>query len=97
MIENGETMTIRRAELVRRRVLRGFTQEALAEHLGVERSTVARWERDTVTPQPWVRSRLAAALAVTADQLNALLTSLTVKTPQVAAASMLLTLRVVQI
>lgn len=68
-------MTIRRAALASRRVMRGYTQEALAEYLGVERSTVARWERGMFTPQPWVRPQLAAALAVTTDQLDALLTS----------------------
>lgn len=66
-------LTIRRTELARRRAVHGFTQEGLAEHLGVERSTVARWERGAVTPQPWIRPRLADVLALTIDQLDALL------------------------
>jgi hypothetical protein len=51
----------------------GFTQEALAAHLGVERSTVARWERGTMTPQPWNQPDLARALEVSRDALTELL------------------------
>ncbi|HWD79609.1 MAG TPA: helix-turn-helix transcriptional regulator [Kribbella sp.] len=46
-------MATRRDGLARRRAAMGFTQETLAEHLGLERSTVGRWERGTGTPQPW--------------------------------------------
>src|SRR5437660_64900 len=62
-------MAARRNGLARRRAAMGFTQETLAEHLGVERSTVARWERGTMTPQPWNRPVLAKALKVSHDTL----------------------------
>jgi transcriptional regulator with XRE-family HTH domain len=63
----------KRARLAQRRKAAGYTQESLAEHLGVERSTVARWERAENEPQPWLRPLVAAALGVTADELQALL------------------------
>ncbi|WP_281245087.1 helix-turn-helix domain-containing protein [Actinokineospora terrae] len=52
----------RRQELSARREAMGFTQESLAQKLGVEVSTVGRWERGTLTPQPWRRSRIASEL-----------------------------------
>ncbi|MFD0639637.1 helix-turn-helix transcriptional regulator [Catenulispora yoronensis] len=63
----------RREELKRRREAVGLTQEKLAAVLGVDRSTVARWEWGRSTPQPWIRRRLASALLVTIDDLEALL------------------------
>jgi transcriptional regulator with XRE-family HTH domain len=66
-------MAIRRDGLARRRAAMGFTQETLAEHLGLERSTVGRWERGTGTPQPWNQPDLAKALGVSQDGLADLL------------------------
>ena len=51
----------------------GLTQEQLAERLGVERSTVVRWERGQTQPQPWLRPRLAKTLGVSADRIEKLL------------------------
>nr|BFE99278.1 helix-turn-helix transcriptional regulator [Streptoalloteichus tenebrarius] len=51
----------------------GFTQESLAAAVGVEFSTVGRWERGALTPQPWRRPRIATALDVSLDELDALL------------------------
>jgi transcriptional regulator with XRE-family HTH domain len=51
----------------------GYSQEALAAKLGVERTTVARWEQGRARPHPWTRPRLAAALGVSLDQLAGLL------------------------
>ena len=51
----------------------GHTQESLAELLGVDRTTVARWERGTRHPHPWFRPKLAAALHVSQDRLAVLL------------------------
>ncbi|MGH3863921.1 helix-turn-helix transcriptional regulator [Actinokineospora sp.] len=50
-----------------------MTQEALAERLGVELSTVGRWERGAQLPQPPMRLKLAAALSVSIDELAGLL------------------------
>jgi ribosome-binding protein aMBF1 (putative translation factor) len=38
----------------------GLSQERLAERLGVERSTVQRWEAGNSTPQPWQQPRLGS-------------------------------------
>ncbi|WP_258527530.1 helix-turn-helix domain-containing protein [Streptomyces sp. NBRC 110611] len=40
--------------MARRRRVVGHTQETLAAALSVERSTVARWEAGTSTPQPYL-------------------------------------------
>ncbi|WP_158851160.1 helix-turn-helix domain-containing protein [Saccharothrix deserti] len=66
-------MATRRQSLADRRTALGFTQETLAQRLGVERSTVARWERGVQAPQPWNRPDLAKALQVTPDGLAELL------------------------
>ena len=63
----------RRRLLVERRKAVGLTQEQLAGQLGVERTTVARWERGETQPLPWMRPRLAQALRVTADGIEQLL------------------------
>jgi len=63
-----------RRRLAERRKALGLTQEALADLMGVERSTVVRWERGETAPQPWMRPRLAKALRVSTDRLGELLT-----------------------
>jgi tetratricopeptide (TPR) repeat protein/transcriptional regulator with XRE-family HTH domain len=63
----------RRRGLARHRKALGLTQEQLAERLGVERTTVARWEQGQTEPAPWLRPKLAEALAVSADQIEELL------------------------
>jgi transcriptional regulator with XRE-family HTH domain len=67
-------MTVKRHGLVRRRRALGFTQESLAEALGVERSTVRRWESAESAPIPFLRPRLARLLRVNAEELDELLT-----------------------
>ena len=66
-------MTVRRRGLVERRKAAGYSQEALAEALRVEPSTVGRWERGETEPQPWFRPRLAKALGISGDVLAELL------------------------
>jgi transcriptional regulator with XRE-family HTH domain len=83
-------MAIRRGALAARREALGFTQETLAQELGVELSTVGRWERGTLTPQPWRRPDLAKVLKLSLDDLDRLLNP---PRPQVMASSSLATRR----
>lgn len=73
-----ERMAAKRVRLAQRRKSAGYSQEKLAERLGVERSTVVRWETAESEPQPWVRPKLAAALDVTLDDLQSLLDDVTI-------------------
>lgn len=66
-------MPLRRHRLVTARQTAGHSQESLASSLGVERSTIQRWEGGETTPRPWYRPKLAAALGLGSDQLHALL------------------------
>ncbi|MCX4591224.1 helix-turn-helix transcriptional regulator [Streptomyces sp. NBC_01549] len=66
--------------LAGRRKTLGYSQEKLAELLGVDRTTVGRWESGRIEPQPPQRRGLASALEVTLIELDALL-------PQPRAAS----------
>ncbi|MEU9776627.1 helix-turn-helix transcriptional regulator [Streptomyces sp. NPDC047968] len=63
-----------------RRKTLGYSQEKLAQLLGVDRTTVGRWESGRIEPQPPQRRGLASALEVTLIELDALL-------PQPRAAS----------
>lgn len=56
----------------RRRSL-GYSQEQLAELLGVDRTTIGRWESGRSTPQPPQRPGLAEALELSREELDALL------------------------
>ena len=66
-------MALKRLRLIQRRKALGFTQEALADQVGCERTAVIRWERAETEPQPWVRPRLIQALRVGAEELSELL------------------------
>jgi transcriptional regulator with XRE-family HTH domain/tetratricopeptide (TPR) repeat protein len=59
--------------LARARQAAGYTQERFAEELGVDRSTVGRWERGVQAPLPWQRPDIATALKITLGQLDGLL------------------------
>ncbi|OXM51727.1 XRE family transcriptional regulator [Amycolatopsis alba DSM 44262] len=63
----------RRGAFAARREAMGYTQETFAAELNVEFSTVGRWERGEVTPQPFRRTRIAKALGVTLQELGRLL------------------------
>lgn len=52
-------MAAKRHALADRRQTVGHTQESLAALLGVERSTVVRWEAGETEPLPWCRPKLA--------------------------------------
>ncbi|MGH3751859.1 MAG: helix-turn-helix domain-containing protein [Pseudonocardiaceae bacterium] len=67
-------MALRRHGLAQRRKAVGLTQESLAQRLGVERSTVVRWEAGDTEPLPSIRPTMARALDVSVDQLAELLT-----------------------
>lgn len=66
-------MATKRLRFAQRRKSAGYSQERLAQRLGIERSTVVRWEAAETEPQPWIRPKLAAALKITADELQALI------------------------
>ncbi|WKN16118.1 helix-turn-helix domain-containing protein [Streptomyces sp. JUS-F4] len=56
----------------RRRAL-GYSQEKFAQLLGVDRTTVSRWESGRIRPQPPQRRGLAAALEISLHELDVLL------------------------
>lgn len=68
-------MAVKRLRLAQRRVALGFTQEQLAERMGVDPSTVRRWESGVSEngPKPWLRLKLARHLQVSPEQLDELL------------------------
>lgn len=74
-------MATRRRHLAQRRRTLGYSQEALADKLGADRSTIARWERGTCDPHPHFRPRLGQLLRLTATELAALLKPETEPTP----------------
>lgn len=63
----------RRERLARARKAAGLTQEELAYRLGVDRSTVGRWEAGETEPQPWLRRKLSRHLDLTPVSLDRLL------------------------
>jgi transcriptional regulator with XRE-family HTH domain len=62
-----------RDKLAARRRALGYSQELLAERLGVAVSTVARWEQGIGCPLPALRRPLADALSVSLEGLDHLL------------------------
>ncbi|GAA2693090.1 MULTISPECIES: helix-turn-helix transcriptional regulator [Actinosynnema] len=75
----------RRWKLIERRELMGFSQETFAHAVGVDFSTAGRWERGEQTPQAWRRARIATALDISLDELQALLAKPTPE-PELLAA-----------
>jgi transcriptional regulator with XRE-family HTH domain len=66
-------MATKRHRLAQRRKALGYSQERFAEQLGVDRSTVVRWESGSAEPQPSLRPQLAQSLQVSLSQLANLL------------------------
>ena len=69
----GVGMATKRYRLAQRRKALGYSQEKLAEQLGIDRSTVVRWESGSAEPQPSLRLHLAESLQVSLSQLADLL------------------------
>jgi transcriptional regulator with XRE-family HTH domain len=64
----------KRERFAERRKAMSLSQERLAEAVGVDTSTVARWERGETDPQAIHRPRLAEALKITVEAVGELLT-----------------------
>jgi DNA-binding XRE family transcriptional regulator/tetratricopeptide (TPR) repeat protein len=60
----------RRYELAQRRKAVGHTQESFAEQLGIDRSTIVRWESGATEPLPWLRPKIARVLDISIDELD---------------------------
>jgi DNA-binding XRE family transcriptional regulator len=65
-------MAVKRRFFAQARRAAGFTQESLAERLGVDRTTVARWESGEYSPQPWLRPAIAKAFGLSLRELSEL-------------------------
>jgi putative transcriptional regulator len=59
----------RRESLIAARKARGFTQQTLADAVGVRVLSVARWERGNIVPSLHLAIRLARVLGVTVEEL----------------------------
>ncbi len=69
----------RRQQLATARKAAGYTQEALAEALHVDRATVIRWEAGRHLPVPYLWPKLAKLLGVTRERLQELFANEEVK------------------
>ncbi|TVT31257.1 helix-turn-helix transcriptional regulator [Amycolatopsis rhizosphaerae] len=78
-------MANKRIGLARARKAAGFTQERLAETLGVDTSTIARWESGQLEPSPYRRPKLARLLMISRERMEELLQEGTT-TPVVGSA-----------
>jgi transcriptional regulator with XRE-family HTH domain len=63
----------KRPDLAQRRRVLGITQEQLGQLVGVDRTTVGRWESGESTPLPWQRPKVAVALEVSLEELDQIL------------------------
>lgn len=68
-------MAGKRQRLAQRRKASGYTQEQFADALKVDRTTVQRWEKGEVDPQPHQRPKMAKLLELTSRDLDELLAS----------------------
>jgi DNA-binding XRE family transcriptional regulator len=63
----------KRHALAKRRAVLGHSQETLARAIGVEPTTVGRWERGETSPQLPLWPKLADALAMSLEELDRML------------------------
>lgn len=83
-------MARQRRGIAARRASFGYTQESFAAAIGVERSTVWRWESGDRTPQPDQCSRIRRLLDLTPTQLNEVLSDAAIEVgPSIVAPSKL--------
>lgn len=75
--------SVRRQQLIDARKNTGKTQEEIAAEVGVDRTTLGRWERNEGTPYPSQRAKYAEALGITMDELTAMLSSVPTKNGEV--------------
>ncbi len=66
-------MKAKRHALAERREIVGHSQETLARALGMEVTTIGRWERGETSPQPPSRPKLADALEISLEELDHML------------------------
>ncbi|MEU9685363.1 helix-turn-helix domain-containing protein [Amycolatopsis japonica] len=66
-------MVAKRTAFARARKAAGYTQETLAEAIGVDVTTVGNWESGKSEPQPYKRPKLAKLLNVSSSELEDLL------------------------
>src|SRR5688572_755434 len=71
--KGSSLMKSRRDRLSARRNAVGLSQVGLANMVGVNRSTVFRWESGDTDPRPWQRPELARALRITVNELDQIL------------------------
>jgi transcriptional regulator with XRE-family HTH domain len=67
---------VRRQRLIDARKRAGKNQEDIASLVGVDRTTIGKWERDESTPHPNQRPAYAEALGITLSEMAAMLSSL---------------------
>lgn len=66
-------MALRRRRFAARRRACGYSQDTFAQAVGVDRTTVGRWEIAASEPQPWHRRKIARLLDLSLDELAGLL------------------------
>lgn len=71
----------RRPHLAAARRAAGLTQEGLAHRVGVDRTTVGRWEAGQTDPHLWARTRLAEQLQLPQAQLDVILGNIVAQSP----------------
>lgn len=77
-------MGYKRIRLANARKNAGLSQETLAARLGVDRSTIARWESGDTEPHAWIRPKLARILRLAPGTLADLLAESVTRPPHLA-------------